>query len=182
MVTPMELKDIILETINTLESDNILDTPVHSPTHKATTQDSHAQTTQLTPESIDTNAEPMDLKTLNTMLQGPFTQDKIATNTPPPTSTNHTTNQTQTTHTNPKTRLKPSMISVINESHNKQALNDEKTFLKLLQDRLLVLFEGLSMPQQDPQKLTMVLNFLQYQLSVIAKRLENLEDTSKKGL
>lgn len=182
MVTPMELKDIILETINTLESDNTLDTPAHSPTHKATTQDSRTQTTNLTPsESIDTNAEPMDLKTLNTMLQGPFTQDKVATNTPP-TSTNHTTNQTQTTHTNPKTRLKPSMISVINESHNKQVLNDEKTFLKLLQDRLLVLFEGLSMPQQDPQKLTMVLNFLQYQLSVIAKRLENLEDTSKKGL
>ena len=181
MVTPMELKDIILETINTLESDNTLDTPAHSQTHKATTQDSHTQTTQLTPESIDTNAEPMDLKTLNTMLQGPFTQDKVATNTPP-TSTNHTTNQTQRTHTNPKTRLKPSMISVINESHNKQALNDEKTFLKLLQDRLFVLFEGLIRPQQDPQKLTMVLNFLQYQLSVIAKRLENLEDTSKKGL
>ncbi|MFC3867132.1 CiaD-like domain-containing protein [Helicobacter equorum] len=178
----MELKDIILETINTLEGDNTLDTPADSPTHKATTQDSHIQTTNpTTSESTDPNTAPMDLKTLSTMLQGPFTQDKVTANTPP-TTTNHTTNQTQTTHTNAKTRLKPSMISVINESHNKQAFNDEKTFLKLLQDRLLVLFEGLSMPQQDPQKLTMVLNFLQYQLSVIAKRLENLEDTSKKGL
>ena len=77
----------------------------------------------------------------------------------------------------PLNSLSPSVLSVINEqTHTYGLLDDEISFLSLLEERLLVLFEGLNQPQnsQDSKKLQMVLNFLQYQLSVIARRLEIL--------
>ena len=172
MATPMELKDIILETINTLE--NQADTSLES--QQKTTKDSHfTQNTEPKRAREMSESHTHGQERAHSLLQSqaPYERENLSTMF----EQNHTrTNLDEKIPPNPKARLKPSMVSVINESHNKQALSDEKTFLKLLQDRLLVLFEGLSMPDKDSQKLTMVLNFLQYQLSVIAKRLENLED------
>lgn len=54
--------------------------------------------------------------------------------------------------------------------------SDEIEFLQELQERLLVLFQGLSMPQNQfsQAKLDLTINFLEYQLSVIQERLDSI--------
>lgn len=173
----MELKDIILETINTLET--------HAPQSEPDDQSlpNTDENLRTNPEEQASTAQSTQSKTpadeISAMWHKPFERD----DTPKDTSAPHSTSSDSVAPVRPansQARLKPSMIAVINESHSKQALSDEQTFLTLLQDRLLVLFEGLSMPDKQSQKLTMVLNFLQYQLSVISKRLENLKCDGKK--
>ncbi|WP_394960326.1 hypothetical protein [uncultured Helicobacter sp.] len=199
----MELKDIILETINTLESDtseakeqgaNLNDiarphTPSRSsytPTDEDVVLDSHpAHISQYTIAPQD----PLNAQDLSARFQRAGKSVDVYDNIAQVAQqvahsegvAQEPKNLTPNSSLDSLSRLKPSMISVINESHSKQTLSDEVGFLKLLQDRLLVLFEGLSMPDKESQKLTMVLNFLQYQLSVIAKRLEILEDKDKRG-
>ncbi|TLD81943.1 hypothetical protein LS68_002710 [Helicobacter sp. MIT 05-5293] len=57
------------------------------------------------------------------------------------------------------------------------ATNEECEFLESLQERLLVLFEGLNAPQnKDIQsQLTITINFLEYQLIVLQERINDLK-------
>ena len=57
-----------------------------------------------------------------------------------------------------------------------ESLREEYEFLEMLQERLLVLFEGLNAPQNHnlQTKLSLTINFLEYQLSIIAERLNDL--------
>lgn len=63
--------------------------------------------------------------------------------------------------------------------HNAPSINmrEECEFLELLQERLLVLFEGLNAPQNKniESRLNITINFLEYQLSVLQRRLEDLK-------
>lgn len=56
------------------------------------------------------------------------------------------------------------------------SLIDEREFLSLQRQKLLVLFEGLLSPdvQNIEQKLELVLKYLQYQLAEIDKRLQEI--------
>lgn len=56
-------------------------------------------------------------------------------------------------------------------------LNDEEEFLELLQERTLVLFEGLNaISNQNLEScLDITINFLEYQLSVIQQRLDEMK-------
>lgn len=56
------------------------------------------------------------------------------------------------------------------------SLIDEKEFLSIQRKKLLVLFEGLLAPEtkEIEQKLELVLKYLQYHLSEIDKRLEEI--------
>lgn len=56
------------------------------------------------------------------------------------------------------------------------SLIDEREFLSLQRQKLLVLFEGLLSPnvQSIEQKLELVLKYLQYQLAEIDKRLQEI--------
>ena len=60
---------------------------------------------------------------------------------------------------------------------SKEALREECEFLEMLQERLLVLFDGLNAPQNKntPERLNITINFLEYQLSVIQERLNDLK-------
>ncbi len=54
---------------------------------------------------------------------------------------------------------------------------DEKIFLNNIHERILVLFEGLQNPQNEnlDKKLDITLNFLEYLLASIEKRLDQLQ-------
>lgn len=56
------------------------------------------------------------------------------------------------------------------------SLIDEREFLSIQRDKMLVLFEGLLSPEtkEIEQKLELVLRYLQYQLSEIDKRLKEI--------
>lgn len=56
------------------------------------------------------------------------------------------------------------------------SLIDEREFLSMQRDKMLVLFEGLLSPEtkEIEQKLELVLRYLQYQLSEIDKRLKEI--------
>ncbi|PAF48947.1 hypothetical protein BKH41_04790 [Helicobacter sp. 12S02232-10] len=61
----------------------------------------------------------------------------------------------------------------INSSETKIIPKSESEFLYALREKTLVLFEGLQSPQiKDlPTKLDLVINYLQYQLSIIDEKL-----------
>lgn len=185
MATAMELKDIILETINTLESDVREDKELRAGDSLKSDEASKSSAQEREGAHLAQSSAPYEasLENLSAMFEHlggrSGAQDSKDLDKRAPKDALQTPKNPPNPLLDSKTRLKPSMLSVINESHNTQTLSDERTFLKLLQDRLLVLFEGLGMPDKDSQKLTMVLNFLQYQLSVVAKRLENLEERDK---
>lgn len=56
------------------------------------------------------------------------------------------------------------------------SLIDEREFLSMQREKMLVLFEGLLSPEvkEIDQKLELVLRYLQYQLSEIDKRLKEI--------
>lgn len=58
-----------------------------------------------------------------------------------------------------------------------ESLREECEFLEMLQERLLVLFDGLNAPQHNniESKLHITMNFLEYELSVIAERLNDIK-------
>ncbi|CUU40146.1 MULTISPECIES: CiaD-like domain-containing protein [Helicobacter] len=58
-----------------------------------------------------------------------------------------------------------------------EALREECEFLEMLQERLLVLFEGLKAEHNKElqTKLNLTINFLEYELSVITERLSDIK-------
>ncbi|MFP6303385.1 CiaD-like domain-containing protein [Helicobacter pylori] len=141
----MELKNIISETLSEIEK-------------MAKTIDDGFNTAQKTPSFFKT---PPNLQ--NTPLE-PKNAAKI---------------ETQEKITEEKEEEIPEIITeeIVQETPTQVLIPNERVFLKNLLERTLVLFKGMqALEEKDALKrLDLVARFLQYQLSVLEKRLESLE-------
>ncbi|MGL2657751.1 CiaD-like domain-containing protein [Helicobacter pylori] len=155
----MELKNIISETLNEIEK-------------MAKTIDNNFDAAQKTPSFFKTP---------------PYLQNAKNAETPPMSNTepkNATKIETQEENTEENTEEKKEeeaqkiITEEITPQTPKQApISNERVFLKNLLERTLVLFQGMqALEEKDALKrLDLVARFLQYQLSVLEKRLESLE-------
>ncbi|WRF07833.1 hypothetical protein KVE11_00790 [Helicobacter pylori] len=149
----MELKNIISETLNEIEK-------------MAKTIDDGFNTAQKTPSFFKTP---------------PYLQNAKNAETPPMSNTepkNATKIETQEKITEEKEEAKEIITEEITQENPTQApIPNERVFLKSLLERTLVLFQGMqALEEKDALKrLDLVARFLQYQLSVLEKRLESLE-------
>ncbi|WQV42297.1 hypothetical protein KVJ91_00810 [Helicobacter pylori] len=150
----MELKNIISETLNEIEK-------------MAKTIDNGFDVVQKTPSFFKT---PPYLQ--NTPLE-PKNATKIET-------------QEKITEENTEEKeeeAKGITIEEITPKTPKQApISNERVFLKSLLERTLVLFQGMQALEEKEalERLDLVARFLQYQLSVLEKRLESLERENTK--
>ncbi|MGL2527533.1 CiaD-like domain-containing protein [Helicobacter pylori] len=154
----MELKNIISETLNEIEKmaktiDNNFDAAQKTPSFFKT-----PPYLQNTPNHQNTPLEPKNAAKIET-------QEKI-------------------TEENPAQEIIHAQEIIIEEIATetpKQALiPSERVFLKSLLERTLVLFQGMQALEEKEalKRLDLVARFLQYQLSVLEKRLESLERES----
>ncbi|GAA8358264.1 hypothetical protein KH0195_24530 [Helicobacter pylori] len=151
----MELKNIISETLNEIEK--------------------MAQT-------ID---DGVVQKTPSFFKTPPYLQNTKNAETPPMSNTepkNATKIETQEKITEENTEEKEEAQEIITEeitpkNPTQAPISNERVFLKNLLERTLVLFQGMqALEEKDALKrLDLVARFLQYQLSVLEKRLESLE-------
>ncbi|WP_183002080.1 CiaD-like domain-containing protein [Helicobacter pylori] len=154
----MELKNIISETLNEIEK-------------MAKTIDNNFDATQKTPSFFKTP---------------PCLQNTKNAETPPMSNTepkNATKIETQEKITEEKEEAQEIITEEITPQTPKQApISNERVFLKSLLERTLVLFQGMqALEEKDALKrLDLVARFLQYQLSVLEKRLESLERENTK--
>ncbi|GAA8487754.1 hypothetical protein HpDR52_00640 [Helicobacter pylori] len=148
----MELKNIISETLNEIEKmaktiDNNFDAVQKTPSFFKTP--SHLQNTP-NPKNANTPLEPKNAAKIET-------QEKI---------------------TEEKEEAQEIIIEEITpETPTQVLIPNERVFLKNLLERTLVLLKGMqALEEKDALKrLDLVARFLQYQLSVLEKRLESLE-------
>ncbi|WP_367712227.1 CiaD-like domain-containing protein [Helicobacter pylori] len=147
----MELKNIISETLNEIEK-------------MAKTIDNNFDTAQKTPSFFKTP---------------PYLQ-----NTPNPQNTplepkNAAKIETQEKITEEKEEEAPGIIieEITPKNPTQAPIPNERVFLKNLLERTLVLFKGMQALEEKEamKRLDLVARFLQYQLSVLEKRLESLE-------
>ncbi|MCQ2774534.1 hypothetical protein JT235_07450 [Helicobacter pylori] len=150
----MELKNIISETLNEIEK-------------MAKTIDNNFDAAQKTPSFFKTP---------------PYLQNAKNAETPPMSNTepkNAAKIETQEKIAEEKEEEAQEIITEeITPQTPKQApISNERVFLKNLLERTLVLFQGMqALEEKDALKrLDLVARFLQYQLSVLEKRLESLE-------
>ncbi|NHA55806.1 hypothetical protein EWZ81_06950 [Helicobacter pylori] len=145
MAGRMELKNIISETLNEIEK-------------MAKTIDNNFDAVQKTPSFFKT---PPYLQ--NTPLE-PKNAAKI---------------ETQEKITEEKEEEVPEIITeeIAQENPTQVLISNERVFLKNLLERTLVLFQGMQALEEKEalERLDLVARFLQYQLSVLEKRLESLE-------
>ncbi|NHA79230.1 hypothetical protein EWZ64_07395 [Helicobacter pylori] len=145
MAGRMELKNIISETLNEIEK-------------MAKTIDNNFDAAQKTPSFFKT---PPYLQ--NTPLE-PKNAAKI---------------ETQEKITEEKEEEVPEIITeeIAQENPTQVLISNERVFLKNLLERTLVLFQGMQALEEKEamKRLDLVARFLQYQLSVLEKRLESLE-------
>ncbi len=154
MAGRMELKNIISETLNEIEK-------------MAKTIDDGFNTAQKTPSFFKTPPHLQNTpKNANTPLE-PKNATKI---------------ETQEKITEENTEEKEEAPEIITEEITPKnpaqvPISNERVFLKSLLERTLVLFQGMqALEEKDALKrLDLVVRFLQYQLSVLEKRLESLE-------
>ncbi len=156
MAGRMELKNIISETLNEIEK-------------MAKTIDDGFNTAQKTPSFFKTPSHLQNtpnLKNANTPLESKNaakieTQEKI------------------TEETEEKEEEAPEIITeeIAQETPTQALIPNERVFLKGLLERTLVLFKGMQALEEKEamKRLDLVARFLQYQLSVLEKRLESLE-------
>ncbi|WQW39051.1 hypothetical protein KVK96_05180 [Helicobacter pylori] len=153
----MELKNIISETLNEIEKmaktiDNNFDAAQKTPSFfKTPPYLQNAKNAETPPMS---NTEPKNAAKIET-------QEKIAEE-----------------NTEEKEEAQGIIIEEITPETPKQApISNERVFLKNLLERTLVLLKGMqALEEKDALKrLDLVVRFLQYQLSVLEKRLESLE-------
>lgn len=165
MVREMELKDIILETINDIES---------LPEGEEEASIRVLQKQDITFETLHSAKNTQSAQSTHTFLG-----DKDATDKELKNFANQNFNLSERAlknlNTMSLTNYKPSVFAAISEASKGDRLSNEKAFLQLLEERLLVLFEGLNTDKQS-DKYEMVLNFLRYELSVIQKRLDILQN------
>ncbi|MGN8460207.1 CiaD-like domain-containing protein [Helicobacter pylori] len=154
----MELKNIISETLNEIEKmaktiDNNFDAAQKTPSFfKTPPYLQNAKNAETPPMS---NTEPKNAAKIET-------QEKIAEE-----------------NTEEKEEETPEIITeeITQENPTQVLIPNERVFLKNLLERTLVLFQGMqALEEKDALKrLDLVVRFLQYQLSVLEKRLESLE-------
>ncbi|MGL2567654.1 CiaD-like domain-containing protein [Helicobacter pylori] len=152
----MELKNIISETLNEIEK-------------MAKTIDNNFDATQKTPSFFKTPPHLQNTpnpKNANTPLE-PKNAAKIET-------------QEKITEENTEEKEEAQEIiteEIAQENPTQVPISNERVFLKNLLERTLVLFQGMqALEEKDALKrLDLVARFLQYQLSVLEKRLESLE-------
>lgn len=153
MAGRMELKNIISETLNEIEK-------------MAKTIDDGFDTAQKTPSFFKTP---------------PHLQNAKNAETPPMSNTepkNAAKIETQEKITEEKEEAQEIITEEITQENPTQVLiPNERVFLKNLLERTLVLLKGMqALEEKDVLKrLDLVARFLQYQLSVLEKRLESLE-------
>ncbi len=149
----MELKNIISETLNEIEK-------------MAKTIDDGFNTAQKTPSFFKTPPHLQNTpnpKNANTPLE----------------SKNAAKIETQEKITEEKEEEIPEIITgeIAQETPTQALIPNERVFLKGLLERTLVLFKGMQALEEKEalKRLDLVVRFLQYQLSVLEKRLESLE-------
>ncbi len=158
MAGRMELKNIISETLNEIEK-------------MAKTIDDGFNTAQKTPSFFKTP---------------PYLQNAKNAETPPMSNTeskNAAKIETQEKITEENTEEKeedaPEIITeeITPQTPTQVLISSERVFLKSLLERTLVLFKGMQALEEKEamKRLDLVARFLQYQLSVLEKRLESLE-------
>ncbi|GAA8165812.1 hypothetical protein HpDR146_09180 [Helicobacter pylori] len=156
----MELKNIISETLNEIEKmaktiDNGFDVAQKTPSFFKT-----PPYLQNTPNPQNTPLEPKNAAKIET-------QEKI----------------TEENTEEKEEEAKGITIEEITPKTPTQApISNEKVFLKNLLERTLVLFQGMQALEEKEalKRLDLVARFLQYQLSVLEKRLESLERENTK--
>ncbi|GAA6963165.1 hypothetical protein ID0058_08060 [Helicobacter pylori] len=152
----MELKNIISETLNEIEK-------------MAKTIDNNFDATQKTPSFFKTPPHLQNTpnsQNANTPLE-PKNAAKIET-------------QEKITEENTEEKEEvPEIITeeIAQENPTQVLISNERVFLKNLLERTLVLFQGMQALEEKEamKRLDLVARFLQYQLSVLEKRLESLE-------
>ncbi|WQU13302.1 hypothetical protein KVB95_01065 [Helicobacter pylori] len=153
----MELKNIISETLNEIEK-------------MAKTIDNNFDAAQKTPSFFKTP---------------PYLQNAKNAETPPMSNTepkNAAKIETQEKIAEENTEEKEEAQEIITEEIAQETptqvlIPNERVFLKNLLERTLVLFQGMQALEEKEalKRLDLVARFLQYQLSVLEKRLESLE-------
>ncbi len=152
MAGRMELKNIISETLSEIEK-------------MAKTIDDGFNTAQKTPSFFKTPPNlqnTLNSKNANTPLE----------------SKNAAKIETQGKITEEKKEAQEIITEEITQENPAQVLiPNERVFLKNLLERTLVLFQGMQALEEKEalKRLDLVARFLQYQLSVLEKRLESLE-------
>ncbi|MGL2594491.1 CiaD-like domain-containing protein [Helicobacter pylori] len=157
----MELKNIISETLNEIEKmaktiDNNFDAAQKTPSFFKTPP--YLQNTP-NPQNANTPLEPKNTAKIET-------QEKITEE-----------------NTEEKEEAKGITIEEITPKNPTQVpISSERVFLKSLLERTLVLFQGMQALEEKEalKRLDLVARFLQYQLSVLEKRLESLERENTK--
>ncbi|WP_162964900.1 CiaD-like domain-containing protein [Helicobacter pylori] len=152
----MELKNIISETLNEIEKmaktiDDGFNTAQKTPSFFKTPP--NLQNTP-NPQNANTPLEPKNAAKIET-------QEKIAEE-----------------NTEEKEEAQEIIIEEITTKNPTQApISSERVFLKNLLERTLVLLKGMQALEEKEamKRLDLVARFLQYQLSVLEKRLESLE-------
>ncbi|WP_187930136.1 CiaD-like domain-containing protein [Helicobacter pylori] len=153
----MELKNIISETLNEIEKmaktiDNNFDAAQKTPSFFKTPP--YLQNTP-NPKNANTPLEPKNAAKIET-------QEKITEE-----------------NTEEKEEETPEIIieEIAQETPTQVPIPNERVFLKSLLERTLVLFQGMQALEEKEalKRLDLVARFLQYQLSVLEKRLESLE-------
>ncbi|WQX68337.1 hypothetical protein KVL97_01075 [Helicobacter pylori] len=154
----MELKNIISETLNEIEK-------------MAKTIDNNFDAAQKTPSFFKTP---------------PYLQNAKNAETPPMSNTeskNAAKIETQEKITEEKEEAQEIITEEITQENPTQVLiSNERVFLKNLLERTLVLLKGMQALEEKEamKRLDLVARFLQYQLSVLEKRLESLERENTK--
>ncbi|MGL2462394.1 CiaD-like domain-containing protein [Helicobacter pylori] len=157
MAGRMELKNIISETLSEIEK-------------MAKTIDDGFNTAQKTPSFFKTPPNlqnTLNSKNANTPLE----------------SKNAAKIETQEKITEEKEEAQEIITEEITQENPAQVLiPNERVFLKNLLERTLVLFQGMQALEEKEvlKRLDLVVRFLQYQLSVLEKRLESLERENTK--
>ncbi|PDW15189.1 hypothetical protein BB409_05095 [Helicobacter pylori] len=148
----MELKNIISETLNEIEK-------------MAKTIDNNFDAAQKTPSFFKTP---------------PYLQNAKNAETPPMSNTepkNAAKIETQEKIAEEKEEAQEIITEEITPKNPTQApISNERVFLKNLLERTLVLLKGMQALEEQKalERLDLVVRFLQYQLSVLEKRLESL--------
>ncbi|MGL2347938.1 CiaD-like domain-containing protein [Helicobacter pylori] len=158
----MELKNIISETLNEIEKmaktiDNNFDAVQKTPSFFKTPP--YLQNTP-NPQNANTPLEPKNAAKIET-------QEKI----------------TEENTEEKEEEAKGIIIEEITPKNPTQVpISSERVFLKNLLERTLVLFQGMQALEEKEalKRLDLVARFLQYQLSVLEKRLESLERENTK--
>lgn len=158
MAGRMELKNIISETLNEIEKmaktiDNGFNTAQKTPSFFKTPP--HLQNTP-NPKNANAPLEPKNAAKIET-------QEKI---------TEEKEEESKEIITEEITQETP-----MQENPTQVLIPNERVFLKGLLERTLVLFKGMQALEEKEalKRLDLVARFLQYQLSVLEKRLESLE-------